>query len=457
MYRLRTPDSHKPLFISNQITHDYSENRVDTLHLKNLLHLGEDRYLTTLVLKHFPSYKTKFVRDAHAQTIAPDAANVLLSQRRRWINSTVHNLAELVFLDQLCGFCCFSMRFVVFIDLVSTIVAPVTVAYIGYLIYLVVHEGSTIPILSIIMLAAIYGLQALVFVFRMRWDMIAWMVFYILAIPVFSFFLPLYSFWKMDDFSWGSTRLVVGEKGKKIVIHDEGKFDPRSIPLKSWNDYENELWDHESNHSQGSWMPQEKLEYGSRSPSAYGFDTRGVSPAVSYQDLRARSTYDPPQLPRHGSLMSSPMGGAAQIADNRSFYGADIRSQYAGSFYGQPMMDTRASSYSSATTVNPGMGHRTSSHNFDQRSSYVPQSRSVSAYLPDVAVDSASIGLGENGVTDTQLEASIRQICAGADLDTLTKKGVRKKLEEEYGMTLTTRKDTINRIIEKVLAGESIM
>ena len=60
---------------------------------------------------------------------------------------------------------------------------------------------------------------------------------YILAIPVFSFFLPLYSFWKMDDFSWGSTRLgesassvrsthsltlmflVVGEKGKKIVIH----------------------------------------------------------------------------------------------------------------------------------------------------------------------------------------------------------------------------------------------
>jgi hypothetical protein len=130
MYRLRTPDTHKPLFISNQIIQDYSENRVDTLHLKNLLHLGEDRYLTTLVLKHFPSYKTKFVRDAFAQTIAPDSAKVLLSQRRRWINSTIHNLAELVFLDQLCGFCCFSMRFVVFIDLLSTVIAPVTVAYV---------------------------------------------------------------------------------------------------------------------------------------------------------------------------------------------------------------------------------------------------------------------------------------------------------------------------------------
>jgi chitin synthase len=31
---------------------------------------------------------------------------------------------------------------------------------------------------------------------------------------------------------------VVGDKGKKIVIHDEGKFDPRSIPLKNWSDYE---------------------------------------------------------------------------------------------------------------------------------------------------------------------------------------------------------------------------
>jgi chitin synthase len=131
MYRLRTTDTHKPLFISTQVIEDYSENRVDTLHMKNLLHLGEDRYLTTLLLKHFPNYKTHFVRDAHAQTIAPDEWSILLSQRRRWINSTIHNLAELVFLDRLCGFCCFSMRFVVFIDLLSTIVQPVSVAYVS--------------------------------------------------------------------------------------------------------------------------------------------------------------------------------------------------------------------------------------------------------------------------------------------------------------------------------------
>jgi len=133
LYRLRTPDTHKPLLIANQIIQDYSENRVDTLHMKNLLHLGEDRYLTTLLLKHFSRFKTQFIRDAHAYTVAPDDWKVLLSQRRRWINSTVHNLGELMFLEQLCGFCCFSMRFVVMIDLLSTLTQPVTVAYVSSL------------------------------------------------------------------------------------------------------------------------------------------------------------------------------------------------------------------------------------------------------------------------------------------------------------------------------------
>jgi hypothetical protein len=94
---------------------DYSQNHVDTLHMKNLLHLAEDRFLMVLLLKHFPMRETQFVRDIHAFTVAPDE-KILLSQRRRWIESTVHNLGELMFLDQLCGLCPFSMRFIVMMD-----------------------------------------------------------------------------------------------------------------------------------------------------------------------------------------------------------------------------------------------------------------------------------------------------------------------------------------------------
>jgi chitin synthase len=402
LYRLRTPDTHKPLLIANQIIQDYSENRVDTLHMKNLLHLGEDRYLTTLLLKHFPMFKTQFVRDAHAFTVAPDDWKVLLSQRRRWINSTVHNLGELVFLEQLCGFCCFSMRFIVMMDLVSTLTQPVTVAYIAYLVYLVAGEHKAIPMLSLIMIAAIYGLQALVFVMRRKWDMIGWMIFYVLAIPAFSFFLPLYSFWRMDDFSWGATRLVLGESGKKIIVHDEGKFDPRSIPLKSWNDYENELWDKESNHSIGSWVPPTKLKgdgYAeSRTVSLYGRETyyepRGHSPSPSQTGM-----IHPP--PGYASGRNTPLGASPL----------------------RPMSDA-------------GM-------------TYQPApSRPVTNYL-DMAIPTSRSP--EEVPTDNDLDRAVQEILRSADLNTVTKREIRRKLEDQFGMDLSSRKAAINQSIDHIL------
>ncbi|OMH79884.1 Chitin synthase 8 [Zancudomyces culisetae] len=90
MYRLRTPETNQPLLISNQIIQEYSESKVDTLHKKNLLSLGEDRYLTTLMLKHLPYNKTKFTPDAQCRTNAPDSWQVV------WV---------LLLLDAVCGTC----------------------------------------------------------------------------------------------------------------------------------------------------------------------------------------------------------------------------------------------------------------------------------------------------------------------------------------------------------------
>src|SRR6195952_600717 len=238
MYRLRTADKNRPLLISDKVIAEYSDGNVDTLHKKNLLSLGEDRYLTTLMTKHFPNMSYKFVPDALALTAAPETWSVLLSQRRRWINSTIHNLGELVFLKDMCGFCCFSMRFVVFIDLFGTLILPATCAYLGYLLYRVGTHSGQFPLISLIMLAAVYGLQAVIFIVKRQWQHIGWMVIYIIAFPIYSFVLPLYSFWKQDDFSWGNTRMVIGEKGSKqvVAVDDEG-FDPRSIPLQRWDDY----------------------------------------------------------------------------------------------------------------------------------------------------------------------------------------------------------------------------
>lgn len=66
MYRIIAPkgDRYVPIFCSTDIVESYCENVVDTLHKKNLLLLGEDRYLTTLMLRTFPKRKMVFVPQA---------------------------------------------------------------------------------------------------------------------------------------------------------------------------------------------------------------------------------------------------------------------------------------------------------------------------------------------------------------------------------------------------------
>ncbi|KAJ1510293.1 hypothetical protein HMI54_015556 [Coelomomyces lativittatus] len=232
-----------PLIISDRILQEYSEYKVDTLHKKNLLSLGEDRYLTTLLLKTFPQYRTKFTSDSFCYTIVPDSFAVLLSQRRRWINSTIHNLFELLAVSDLCGCLIFSMRFVVFLDLFATLIMPASVAYLGYLIYLVSSDSSTY-LQVLILIGATYGMQVIIFLLKRQWQHIGWMIIHLLAMPVFYFYIPLYAFWHFDDFSWGTTRKIEGDlsKGRGGGHDNDGDtFDPNMIPVLTWEGYKKSM------------------------------------------------------------------------------------------------------------------------------------------------------------------------------------------------------------------------
>ncbi|KAJ5766146.1 uncharacterized protein N7511_003762 [Penicillium nucicola] len=241
MYRIKAPKGGQnywvPILANPDIVEHYSENVVDTLHKKNLLLLGEDRYLTTLMLKTFPKRKQIFVPQAVCKTVVPDAFMVLLSQRRRWINSTVHNLFELVLVRDLCGTFCFSMQFVIFIELVGTLVLP---AAISFTIYVVISSivRRPVQVIPLVLLALILGLPGvLIVVTAHRLVYVLWMLIYLLSLPIWNFVLPTYAFWKFDDFSWGDTRKTAGEKDKG---HEdgEGEFDSTKITMKRWRDFE---------------------------------------------------------------------------------------------------------------------------------------------------------------------------------------------------------------------------
>lgn len=240
MYRIKAPKGTNghwvPILANPDIIEHYSENVVDTLHKKNLLLLGEDRYLSTLMLKTFPKRKMLFVPQAVCKTVVPDAFAVLLSQRRRWINSTIHNLMELVFVRDLCGTFCFSMQFVVFMELVGTLALPAAISFTMYLIILACIGQPAV--ISLILLALILGLPAVLIVMTSRKLVyVGWMFIYLFSLPIWNFVLPTYAYWHFDDFTWGETRKVEGE-GKDSHGDKEGEFDSSQITMKKWSDFE---------------------------------------------------------------------------------------------------------------------------------------------------------------------------------------------------------------------------
>ena len=213
MYRLKArkeaDDDWVPLIIKPEIVREYSQSTVTTLHQKNLLLLGEDRFLTTILLRTFPNRKMMFCPQAKCRTVVPDTFSILLSQRRRWINSTIHNLMELVLVRNLCGTFCFSMQFVVFMDLLGTTVLPVGLSLTYALVVALALDPpktfeKSIPL---ILLVTVTGLPAILILLTTRKVVyVAWMFIYLIALPVWNFILPVYAFWHFDDFSWGETR-----------------------------------------------------------------------------------------------------------------------------------------------------------------------------------------------------------------------------------------------------------
>ncbi len=67
----------------------------NNLNAINCLELGEDRYLTTLLISR--GYNVRYVPNAIARTFIPDEISSYVTQQKRWFQSTFYNQIELLF------------------------------------------------------------------------------------------------------------------------------------------------------------------------------------------------------------------------------------------------------------------------------------------------------------------------------------------------------------------------
>ncbi|KAJ3303841.1 hypothetical protein HDU76_005293 [Blyttiomyces sp. JEL0837] len=176
-----------PILAEQDIVEQYKENVVDTLHKCNLLSLGEDRYLTTLMLKKFPKRKMIFVPHA--------------------------------------------------LELLGTVVLPAALTFMFVLILQAMFTGKA-AVLPLLMLLFSLGLPAVLILLTSREVIfVMWMFIYLAALPVWNFILPLYAFWNFDDVTWG-TRAAEGETKQENHAAKHGEYQIGAVKAKTWSEWE---------------------------------------------------------------------------------------------------------------------------------------------------------------------------------------------------------------------------
>lgn len=177
---------HDELVIDNKLIEEYTKNpERNNLHWMNLLNIGEDRYLSTLLLIKNKG-QLKYLEAARCETICPDTLYSLMIQRRRWTNSMIHCLIELIKKTKKR-----SIKLIAIIELIIVILMPV-IYIIG--IYYAIQDITFSIIINLFPLFIIIILQ--------EYHLVLQYFLFLIFQFIFMVLIPIYSFMNQDNTSW---------------------------------------------------------------------------------------------------------------------------------------------------------------------------------------------------------------------------------------------------------------
>lgn len=193
--------------LNEQLISEYSQKKYNNIYKGNLLELGEDRYLTNLLLKYYPEHKTSYIQSAQCMTNVPQDFFTLLSQRRRWTNSMVFCNFMLLFnspnydIHKKMIF-----LFVLTFQLYLCFMFPLLISLsIYHLVLNIIYGTNTIVLIQTILFLLTPTILCIILG---KLEMIIYSIPFILLQPIYGIIIPIYSFFKVDNLSWGSTRTL---------------------------------------------------------------------------------------------------------------------------------------------------------------------------------------------------------------------------------------------------------
>jgi len=79
-----------------------------------------------------------------------------------------------------------------------------------------------------------------------------------------------------------------------------------------------------------------------------------------------------------------------------------------------------------------------------------PPTNYLDVAIPTTRSDAAG-EFGASGPSDAEIDRAVQALLQDADLNSITKREIRRKLEEQFGVSLASRKASINASIDRGL------
>lgn len=201
-FRIKSADRRVPILVDKEIHKAYFNFTLETLHQKNII-IGEDRLLTQLLLKKFPEESISYVKEATSRTIVPADWSALMSQRRRWLNTTLHNAYGFLSLPRLPV----AVKCTLMIDLLNALCLPAVLVVVATCAWITASRYGWRVLMLLI--GGLISTRVIIIIKTQQFHMLKWMVIYLVSEPiVWLVIMPIHAYWNMDNVSWGKTRKV---------------------------------------------------------------------------------------------------------------------------------------------------------------------------------------------------------------------------------------------------------
>ncbi|ORX61579.1 hypothetical protein DM01DRAFT_1332180 [Hesseltinella vesiculosa] len=186
----------RPYCIHPTVLRGFAMPEPDTMHMKNVLLLGEDQYFGTVLLRSFPRHHLGFEPEAVGYATIPTRFWALQALQMRTIRASFHNQLEMIRVSGQLGFAPWFLSVTKIADMILSL--PIMVYLYGVFVRCFLKRGLAYYIISW-SFTGLFVLQVLYFLLRRQFKYVLWFFIYCtLGVPLFVIWFPLAALWTSD-------------------------------------------------------------------------------------------------------------------------------------------------------------------------------------------------------------------------------------------------------------------